>query len=154
ASTNVYVTGESAASDVGPFNYATVKYNSDGQEQWAARYDGPGNGDDEATGIALDRSGNVYVTGSSAGLVDTDYATVNYDSSGQERWVARYEGLGNGDDIARAIVVDSLANVYVTGGSHLPLSDYATIKYVSGATPTATPSGTPTGTPQSPTPTP
>jgi hypothetical protein len=36
--------------------------------------------------IALDNLGSVYVTGHSAG----DYATVKYDNSGQQQWVARY----------------------------------------------------------------
>src|SRR6266516_6773880 len=84
---NVYVTGSSTGSGTGS-DYATIKYDSLGQEQWVARYNGPGNDADLATGIAIDGSGNVYVTGGSAG----DYATVKYDSAGQQQWVARYNG--------------------------------------------------------------
>ncbi|MDI6803970.1 MAG: SBBP repeat-containing protein, partial [Bacteroidota bacterium] len=79
---NVYVTGESFGSGTS-FDYATVKYNSAGVEQWVARYNGPGNGWDYATAIALDGSGNVYVTGESLGSgTSFDYATVKYNSAG------------------------------------------------------------------------
>src|SRR5215471_11864065 len=108
---NVYVTGFS----VGPGScnlvcndYATIKYDASGKQQWVARYNGPANDDDHATAIAVDASGNVYVTGSSIGTAwpDYDYATVKYDSSGQEQWVARYNGPGNDFDLANAIAVD------------------------------------------------
>jgi len=53
------------------------------------------------------------------------------DSQGAEAWPVRYNGPGNGDDRATALVVDDQGNVYVTGwsaGTSL-LDDYATIKY-------------------------
>src|SRR5215475_11771852 len=106
------------------------------------RYDGPINSDDEATGIALDASGNVYVTGSSTGSNGTsDYATIKYDSAGQQQWVSRYDGTGNYTDEATAIAVNGTGVVYVTGTSFASLDidwDYATIKYVETA-PTPTP---------------
>jgi hypothetical protein len=74
---NVYVTGASYA--IGTTNdYATVKYNPDGQEQWVARYDG--GSEDHAQAIAVDDLGSVYVTGYSypAGGSEPDYATVKY----------------------------------------------------------------------------
>ena len=68
-------------------------------QEWVARYNGPGDYDDEATAIAVDSLANVYVTGSSWDLVtEWDYATVKYDSSGVEQWVARYNGQGSQED--------------------------------------------------------
>jgi uncharacterized delta-60 repeat protein len=130
---NVYVTGYSLGL-VTDYDYATVKYNSAGQEQWVARYNGPGNGNDRATAIVVDNSGNVYVTGADWGGsgAEADYATVKYNSAGQEQWVARYNGPANLADFANAIAVDGSGNVYVTGasiGTTYPDYDYVTIKY-------------------------
>jgi hypothetical protein len=98
------VTGGSTS---GAYDYATIKYDASGAEQWVARYNGPGNLDDSASAIALDDSGNVYVTGYGAGSgTSLDYATIKYDTSGAEQWVARYNGPGNFNDDARAIAVD------------------------------------------------
>ena len=130
---NVYVTGFSVGS-AGDYDYATIKYDSAGQQQWVARYDGPGNSWDLAVDIAVDQSGNVFVTGESIGtaLPDYDYATIKYDSAGQQQWVARYNGPGNGNDEATALALDGAGNVYVTGASTNPEDgsyDYVTIRY-------------------------
>ncbi len=132
SSGNVYVTGQSGGTGTGN-DYATIKYDSSGNQLWIARYNGPGNKkSDNAYAIAVDAAGNVYVTGQSYdyyGGTNYDYATVKYDSSGNQLWVARYNGPGNQLDYAEAIAVDASGNVYVTGaswGNHL---DYATVKY-------------------------
>ncbi len=128
---NVYVTGWSRGGGTA-WDYTTIKYNSAGIEQWVARYNGPVNGNNVAMSIAVDGSGNVYVTGSSEGSgTYDDYATIKYNSSGIEQWVARYNGPVNGPDYASSIAIDASGNVYVTGISYgsVTYSDYATIKY-------------------------
>lgn len=135
AISNIYVTGWSKSA---PYpndfhDYATVKYDAEGVEQWVARYDGPAHADDGAVAIVVDHAGNVYVTGASPGssIGNYDYATVKYDSLGVEQWVVRYNGPGNSDDIAYAMAVDSAGNIYVTGGAKGVGTnrDYTTIKY-------------------------
>ncbi len=130
ASGNVYVTGESYGSGT-YYDYATIKYNSNGVEQWVKRYNGPGNSGDYAASIAVDGSGNVYVTGRSEGSgTSDDYATIKYNSNGVEQWVQRYNGPRNFYDYAYAIAIDGSGNVYVTGMSVGSIwSSYATIKY-------------------------
>lgn len=101
-------------------------------QEWVARYNGPGNSGEFANSLAVDGSGNVYVTGYSTGSgTSVDYATIKYNSSGVQQWVARYNGPGNGIDEASSIAVDGSDNVYVTGRSEgLGTTwDYATIKY-------------------------
>jgi uncharacterized delta-60 repeat protein len=123
---NIYVTGGSSGLDIYR-DYATVKYDPLGIEQWVARYNGAGNQNDNAYAIALDNAGNIYVTGASRESdTDDDYATVKYDSSGVEQWVARYNGPDSLSDRAHAIAVDASDNIYVTGVSY---HDYATVKY-------------------------
>ncbi len=102
-------------------------------EAWVARYNWSGNSTDNPYALAVDDSGNVYVTGYSfTGAQNPDYATVKYDSQGNELWAARYAGPGTAaQDFAEAIAVDTFGNVYVTGGSDGSGTgrDYATIKY-------------------------
>ena len=128
---NVYVTGRSPGSGTS-YDYATIKYNSNGDTAWLRRYNGPGNSTDYGNAIAVDNSGNVYVTGYSTGSgTDVDIATIKYNSSGDTVWIRRYNGPGNGLDAAYDITVDNSGNIYVTGrsaGSGSGL-DYATIKY-------------------------
>ncbi|MFI5144491.1 MAG: SBBP repeat-containing protein [Ignavibacteria bacterium] len=127
---NVYVTGKSFGLGT-YYDFATVKYNSSGVQQWVARYNGPGNRNDAATRICVDGLENVYVTGYSFGAgSDNDYTTIKYNSSGAQQWVQRYDGPDNGADAATSIGVDNSGNVYVTGGSsNINGSQYTTIKY-------------------------
>jgi uncharacterized delta-60 repeat protein len=127
---NVYVTGYSYGSGK-TFDYATVKYNAAGTRLWVAFYDGPQHGDDIATALTVDRSGNAYVTGKSGHFPSFDYVTIKYDQAGSEQWVARYHGPGDSTDQATAIAIDTSGNVYVTGygyGSGTR-EDYLTLKY-------------------------
>src|SRR5688572_13621269 len=85
AAGNVYVTGGSLG-DIYRRDYATIKYDPQGNEAWVARYHGSNPyGNNGATAIAVDAKGNVYVTGLSGGCCDNgDYATIKYDPKGNE----------------------------------------------------------------------
>jgi hypothetical protein len=128
------VTGYSYGSESSTGDYATIKYSSAGVPLWTNRYNGPGNSDDYAEAIAVDGSNNVIVTGWSIGNGSyADYATIEYSSAGVPLWTNRYNGPGNGGDIANAVAVEASNNVIVTGWSDGGGSrfDYATIKYSS-----------------------
>ncbi len=133
---NLYVTGSSYG-DGTYQDYATIAYDSDGNELWVARYDGSGNGQDEAKAIALDAQKNVYVTGTSyggepsEGGTSYDFVTIKYDSLGNELWIARYNGPENYSDSAVAMIVNSAGDIIVSGNSYNDGSNYdiVTVKY-------------------------
>lgn len=115
---NVYIGGY--AEGIGSVSdYTTIKYDNDGNEQWVKIYNGPGNGPDWISNLVVDSSNTVYVTGYSLGSGSGfDYATIAYDTLGNELWIRRYNGPGNGDDQGWGICVDLLGNVYVNGMSY------------------------------------
>ncbi len=104
----VFVTGVSQGTASG-LDYATVAYSAaTGARLWVRRYNGPGNGDDGATSMAVSPTGGtVFVTGYSQGMAPGfGYATVAYNATtGAQRWVARYHGPGNGDNFAESLAV-------------------------------------------------
>jgi len=103
---------------------------ADPLQQWVMRYNGTSNGSDTATDIAVDGSGNAYVTGRSYNGTNNDYCTVKYSPGGDKLWDSKYNGTANGSDTATDIAVDGSGNAYVTGYSYNGAnSDYATIKY-------------------------
>jgi hypothetical protein len=106
-----------------------------GQQAWVQRYNGPGNGSENAFSIATDNAGNVFVAGRSVGSNGVvEYVTLKYANDGTPLWTNRYHGPGTGGDEAQALVVDRNGDVIVTGHSSGSGSDfdYLTIKY-SGA---------------------
>ena len=128
---NIYVTGASRGNNT-EADYATVKYDSDGNRLWVARYDGPARGEDTARVIALDGFGNAYVSGWSRGVgVRYDFATVKYDADGSQLWAIRYDGPAGGHDKVYAMALENSGGMYVTGRSsgETTYYDYTTIRY-------------------------
>jgi hypothetical protein len=111
----------------------TMKYSgADGSVLWQRRYYGPANGDDAASGLAVDASGNVVVTGTSQG----DYYTARYAAAdGALLWERRYNGPANFANYPAGVVIDSNGNVLVTGTSYKRTSqsrddgDFYTARY-------------------------
>ncbi len=130
---NVYLTGFSL-NKAGNFDYLTIKYDAAGILLWLARYNGAAAGYDRAMDVAVDANGNVLVTGRSWGGINTsdDWATVKYDNAGVKQWAVRYNGTGDGPDIAYRVWADAAGNVYVDGYSYrgdFGCFDYTTIGY-------------------------
>lgn len=132
----VIVTGSSYGASSGT-DWATIKYSSAGMPLWTNRYHRSGNGDDAAHALAVDISGNAYVTGSSWNGTSHDFATIKYSGAGQPLWTNYYNSPADGEDEAVGVGVDVSGNVFVTGpsGGGASLTDYATLKYSSAGVP-------------------
>lgn len=132
ASGHVYVTGGDVPVG-GSCDYATVKYDPNGDTLWVRRYNSSSDSVDCATCVALDASGNVYVTGTSYAIgTESDIVTIKYRPDGEIAWVSRYNGPGDYWDHPKDMAIDDLGNVYVAGYSSSADTsiDYVTIKYL------------------------
>lgn len=126
---------DSTSQSLGSPDAFVTKLNPDGSALVYSTFVG-GLLDDESNAIAIDASGNAYIAGQTA---SSDYPTVNatqttfagpagcsgdgfvtkLNSSGSALSFSTYLG-GTGCDVARAIALDSSANVYVTGDTLSP----------------------------------
>ncbi len=133
----VFVTGASYGGSATGYNYATIAYNAvTGAQLWVQRYNGPGNGYDEATSVAVNPGGGtVYVTGVdySGTTTGQDYETIAYNAAtGARVWASRYNGpASKADDAFSVAVSPGGGTVFVTGASAGTTSsqDYATVAY-------------------------
>jgi Beta-propeller repeat len=141
ASGNIYVAGYSLATWGTPLNphsgssdIVVIKFNSSGVYQWNTFYGSASN--DYGNGIAVDSSGNVYVTGESNASWGSpinphsgfdDIMVLKLNSSGVYQWNTFYGSASN--DYGNSITFDTSGNVYVTGGSNAtwgsPLSPHS-----------------------------
>jgi hypothetical protein len=136
-SSNVYVTGYSLTGT--NYFFATIAYSGAGVPLWTNNFNRPGAPDDRAIAIAVNNSGNVFVTGRSSRVYnsslesDFKYATVAYSSVGMPLWTNVYS---NGGDVPAAIATDTIGNVFVTGSSSGPSGGgYATVSYSNAGVP-------------------
>lgn len=134
---DVFVTGKSDADSSAATNNdaITIKYNTNGVQQWISRYNGSGNDADRGIAITGDNSGGCIITGRTTNGTDDDILLIKYTTTGTIAWQQIYNrGLGNdrGDDV----FTDATGNVFVTGRSQNATDyDVVTIKYNSFGVP-------------------
>ena len=98
-----------------------TKYDGDGNQLWARQFGSQFL--DQASGVAVDTGGNVYVAGITWGTLrgqdhfgGRDGFVKGYDSDGNELWTRQ---IGTpGYDVATGVAVDGAGNVYVVGDTH------------------------------------
>ena len=105
-----------------------LKMNSNGDYLWAKGFGSASSLNDIAKSVAIDSSGNSYVTGYFKGTVDfdsgigtssfssvgeIDFYVVKLDPSGNYLWAATAGSTGN--DLAAAITIDNSGHILITG---------------------------------------
>ncbi len=141
-SNNVIVTGYADIDPLATSNYdfQTIKYDSAGSQLWVVRTGSVYSQDDQSYDIAVDNSGNIFVTGIAdvdpfPASSDYDFMTVMYNASGSLQWNNSpnfYAGtFTGGDDLSSSLVLDGSGNVYVAGGviNNITQKDATVVKY-------------------------
>jgi len=114
--------GAGNVTSAGAADIFILKLNSSGAFQWVNIFGGTST--DVGQGIAVDSSGNSYITGSFQGTVDfgsgditpsgfDDIFVLKVNPSGTFQWVSTFGGTSN--DVGEDITVDSSGNSYITG---------------------------------------
>jgi Beta-propeller repeat len=121
AAGNIYIGGQTQGTPINLSDAFIAKYNSAGTRQWLQLLGATsgGGGLAQVNDLALDISGNLYVTGRTAngGSSNFDTFTGKYSTSNAaNQWFNRVGTLNsNAWDEGTGVAVDSLGSVYITG---------------------------------------
>lgn len=120
----IYLTGPCEGTQP-KFDAVTIKYNSDGDSLWVARYN---NSNGWPYDVAVDKQGNVYVTGDRDNGSIRNIFLIKYDPNGNQQWLSIYGATGW--DNSRLVRVDEEGNVYVGGRNSVGNdNDIITLKF-------------------------
>jgi hypothetical protein len=121
---NIYVAGFTFTFASGVTDFIVISLTSAGAERWIYTYDGGGNPWNGANAVVFGADGYIYAAGYCGGTSnDIDLAVVCLDTAGNEEWIYKYNGPGNDDDEAMAILCGDDANLYIAGYSYGSASD-------------------------------
>jgi len=117
---NVYVAGEVTDSPSGGFvDYVLVKYDSAGNLKWSRR-GGVADKGDYLGAVTTDPSGNVYLTGRTAGALDgqtsagsEDAFLIKYAADGTRKWTRQFGT--NLTDWGSSVTSDAAGNLFASG---------------------------------------
>jgi cysteine-rich repeat protein len=105
----------------------TAKYNATGFETWTQLQDSEGGDNDIGRGVAFDPAGNLVAVGQE--YTANDFARTwvrKYDGAGAELWTQIHDGDAAGNDIARAVAIDTTGHIYAAGEEYV-VGQFATV---------------------------
>lgn len=112
---NVIVSGSETGTD-SQLNAWIRKYDADGNTLWTQDYRGAFELNTAASGVAVDSSDNVIVTGYTTLAGPTsDIWVRKYSPAGTILWTQSYNDMANGDDASNGVAVDPRGYIYVAG---------------------------------------
>jgi len=120
---NIIVTGYEQQADFSS-NFATIKYDANGNQLWIQHLDLVAGGDEIPWTIAIGPSDNVYVAGESNSM----FAVVKYTAGGTEDWHVTYDKPGNLLRV-QGIAIGPSNRIVVTGPSPI-----LTVSYIDAST--------------------
>jgi len=113
---NIYITGRTYSFGAGSYDAFIAKYDSAGNSLLNITWGG--SNIDSGSGIALDDSGNIYITG----------RTRSFGAGSYDAFIAKYDSAGNSllnitwggslYDHGRGIALDGSGNIYITGRAY------------------------------------
>ncbi len=131
---NIYVTGEVLSTGLpgevpaGSLDVFVAKFDGNGNRLWAHQFGS--SRWDRSRGIAVDASGNAFVTGFTDGQLpgqapaaDGDFFIAKFDTGGTRLWLKQID-LGRNDE-ANAIALDGPGNLYVAGTTYQQAGEFS-----------------------------
>lgn len=130
---NTYITGMTYSGGIP--SLLALKYDTNGNLLWGKIYSGSAY-DTLPSALAIDGSGNVYITGKTGRVLDHDIVTVKLLSDGSIAWAHNFGNAGL-DDWGVDIAVDASGNTFVLGAMTRGTgnTDFVTVKYDAGGGP-------------------
>jgi hypothetical protein len=120
---NLYIAGKTTGTigtaNIGKNDGFLTKIDSSGNILWSRQFGTPE--EEDIQWCSIDKSANVYITGSTAGDLGAknagkeDIFIAKYDSDGKMLWTKQFGTEGS--DVARGVFSDNRGNIYITGNT-------------------------------------